>query len=111
MWEACAGASTAYTTIAGSAFEVAWGEGYDLVLLPNFLHHFDRATCTDILRRALAPDGRVAIIEWVPNEDRISPPFPALFAMTILLTTPSGASTPRQSWWRCSPTPNLSRLR
>ena len=61
--------------------------------MPNFLHHFDAASCTDILRRAraaLAEGGRVAIVEWVPNEDRVSPPVPALFAMTMLLTTPAG---------------------
>lgn len=92
---AAAGIAERYDTIAGSAFEVSWGEGYDLVLVPNFLHHFDAAACTDILHRAraaLAPGGRVAIVEWVPNEDRVSPPLPALFAMTMLLTTPKGTT-------------------
>ena len=92
---AAAGMADRYDTIAGDAFKVAWGEGYDWVLVPNFLHHFDSASCTAILRRAhaaLLPGGRVAIVEWVPNEDRISPPVPALFAMTMLLTTPGGAT-------------------
>jgi 2-polyprenyl-3-methyl-5-hydroxy-6-metoxy-1,4-benzoquinol methylase len=92
---AAAGMADRYETISGNAFEVAWGKDYDLVLLPNFLHHFDAASCTTILRRAhaaLSPGGRVAIVEWVPNEDRISPPVPALFAMTMLLTTPAGST-------------------
>src|SRR5258706_458807 len=92
---AAAGMAHRYDTIAGSAFEVDWGKDYDWVLLPNFLHHFDRAACTELLRRAraaLAPGGRVAIVEWVPNDDRVSPPVPALFAMTMLLTTPSGST-------------------
>jgi 2-polyprenyl-3-methyl-5-hydroxy-6-metoxy-1,4-benzoquinol methylase len=92
---ASAGMADRYSTIEGSAFEVPWGENYDVVLLPNFLHHFDRAGCTDLLRRAraaLAPGGRVAIVEWIPNEDRVSPPFPALFAMTMVLSTPAGAT-------------------
>jgi 2-polyprenyl-3-methyl-5-hydroxy-6-metoxy-1,4-benzoquinol methylase len=92
---AAAGMADRYDTIAGNAFEVAWGKDYDWVLIPNFLHHFDAAACTAILRRAhaaLSPGGRVAIVEWVPNEDRISPPVPALFAMTMLLTTPGGAT-------------------
>jgi SAM-dependent methyltransferase len=92
---ATAGMADRYDIIAGNAFEVAWGKGYDLVLLPNFLHHFDAASCTALLRRAraaLSPGGRVAIVEWVPNEDRISPPVPALFAMTMLLTTPAGST-------------------
>ncbi len=86
---------TATTRLQEAPSNVAWGEDYDWVLLPNFLHHFDASSCTAILRRAraaLSPGGRVAIVEWVPNEDRISPPAPALFAMTMLLTTPSGST-------------------
>ena len=82
-----------FETIAGSAFDVDFGTGYDLVLLPNFLHHFDRATNVTLLRKvhaALAPGGRVAIVEFVPNDDRVSPPDGALFAMRMLGTTPSG---------------------
>jgi hypothetical protein len=92
---AAAGLAERYSTITGSAFEVAWGEGYDLLLLPNFLHHFDQTGCIAILRRAhaaLAPGGRVAIVEWVPHEDRVSPPAAALFAVTMLLTTPAGTA-------------------
>ena len=90
-----AGMGDRYDTIVGSAFDAEWGTGYDVVLLPNFLHHFDRAGCMKILhltRAALAPQGRVAIVEWVPNEDRVSPPVPALVAMTMLLSTPSGTA-------------------
>ena len=83
-----------FQTIAGSAFDVDLGSGYDLVLLPNFLHHFDRATNVTLLRKvyaALRPDrGRAAIVEFVPNEDRVSPPDGALFAMRMLGTTPNG---------------------
>jgi methylase of polypeptide subunit release factors len=38
-----AGVLDRYSTIAGSAFDVDFGEGYDLVLLTNFLHHFESA--------------------------------------------------------------------
>ena len=40
-----AGVADRYSTIPGSAFDVAYGDGYDLVLLTNFLHHFDPPTC------------------------------------------------------------------
>ena len=79
--------------LAGSAFEVDFGTGYDVVLLPNFLHHFAVDTNVTLLKKvwgALKPGGRVAVIEFVPNEDRISPPDGALFAMRMLGTTPSG---------------------
>lgn len=82
-----------FRTIPGSAFEVALGTGYDVALLPNFLHHFDSATNVTLLKRvraALKPGGLAAVIEFVPNEDRISPPDGALFAMRMLGTTPSG---------------------
>jgi hypothetical protein len=82
-----------YRTIPGSAFEVDLGTGYDVALLPNFLHHFDLATNVTLLekvRGALKPGGLAAVIEFVPNEDRVSPPDGALFAMRMLGTTPSG---------------------
>jgi ubiquinone/menaquinone biosynthesis C-methylase UbiE len=82
-----------FRTIPGSAFEVDLGTGYDLALLPNFLHHFDFTTNVTLLKKvraALKPGGLVAVIEFVPNEDRVSPPDGALFAMRMLGTTPSG---------------------
>jgi hypothetical protein len=39
---------------------------------------------------ALAPGGRAAIAEFVPNPDRVSPPMPAAFSMMMLATTPEG---------------------
>jgi 2-polyprenyl-3-methyl-5-hydroxy-6-metoxy-1,4-benzoquinol methylase len=77
----------------GSALEVDWGAGYDLVLLPNFLHHFDAATATDILRRAraaLLAGGRVAIIEFMPELNRVSAPTIAAFSLLMRVTTPDG---------------------
>ena len=58
---------------------------YDAVLVPNFFHHFDIPTCTHFLRKvhaALKPGGRCVIVEFVPNEDRVSPPTAASFAHT-----------------------------
>ena len=88
-----AGVSARYRTIAGSAFDVEWGSDFDLVLLTNFLHHFDPPTCVELLskvRRSLNPGGRALAIEFVPNEDRVSPPFAAAFSFTMLATTPRG---------------------
>jgi ubiquinone/menaquinone biosynthesis C-methylase UbiE len=79
--------------IAGNAMETDWGGDYDLILLPNFLHHFDFETCTSLLRKvraSLIPGGRVLGVEFVPNEDRVSPPMPAGFAFWMLATTPGG---------------------
>lgn len=81
------------TTIAGSAFDVDWGKDYDLILLPNFLHHFDAATCTTLLKRArasLAPNGSVIVVEFVASEDGVSAAFGANFSFIMLATTPRG---------------------
>jgi ubiquinone/menaquinone biosynthesis C-methylase UbiE len=79
--------------LPGDAFKTDLGSGYDVVLLPNFLHHFDAPTCEQFLRRvraALAPGGRVVVIEFIPNDDRVSPPDAATFALVMLATTPAG---------------------
>src|ERR1700745_1653117 len=78
--------------IPGSAFEVDFGGGYDLALVANFLHHFDPPTCTTFMKKvhaALESGGRAAIVEFVPNPDRVSPPMAAAFSMVMLTTTPS----------------------
>jgi ubiquinone/menaquinone biosynthesis C-methylase UbiE len=88
-----AGVSERYRLLPGSAFEVDYGTGYDLVLLTNFLHHFDVPTCEGLLRKvhaALAPGGRAAALEFVPNDDRVSPPGTAGFSLIMLATTPAG---------------------
>ncbi|MFZ0960007.1 MAG: class I SAM-dependent methyltransferase [Terriglobia bacterium] len=87
------GVEARYSTIAGSAFEVEFGEGYDLVLLTNFLHHFDPPANEGLLRKvraALAPGGRAATLEFVPNDDRVTPPEAATFSMIMLGSTPHG---------------------
>lgn len=82
-----------FSTIAGSAFEVDLGANYDVVLIPNFLHHFNKSDCVKFLKKvhaALRPGGHVAIAEFVPNADRISPPPSAGFSLVMLATTPEG---------------------
>lgn len=87
------GASNRYHTIPGSAFDVDLGSGYDLILLPNFLHHFDPSTNVKLLQKvhaALKAGGMLATVEFVPNEDRVSPPLAATFAIQMLGGTPAG---------------------
>jgi 2-polyprenyl-3-methyl-5-hydroxy-6-metoxy-1,4-benzoquinol methylase len=82
-----------YDMLPGSAFDVEFGGPYDVVLLTNFLHHFDLETCVGLLKkvhRSLKPGGSTAILEFVPNEDRVSPPMAAAFSMTMLASTAAG---------------------
>ena len=88
-----AGVQDRYQVIAGDAFQQDFGSGYDLVLLANFLHHFSLAACETLLRkihRCLSPGGRVITLEFVPNDDRVSPPMVAEFSLIMLATTPEG---------------------
>jgi 2-polyprenyl-3-methyl-5-hydroxy-6-metoxy-1,4-benzoquinol methylase len=88
-----AGVGGRYGLLPGDAFEVDLGTGNDVVLLTNFLHHFDPPTCERLLRRiaaSVAPGGVVATLEFIPNEDRVTPPPTARFALTMLATTAAG---------------------
>ena len=88
-----AGVADRYSIIEGSAFDVDYGKDYDVILLTNFLHHFDPPTCEKLLRKvhaALVDGGRAVTLEFVPNEDRISPPDAAAFSVMMLGSTPSG---------------------
>ncbi len=82
-----------HSTIPGDAFEVEFGGPYDLALVTNFFHHFDPPACENLMRKilaALAPAGRCVTLDFIPNDDRVSPPAAAGFAMIMLGTTVSG---------------------
>ena len=88
-----AGVADRHSKKEGSAFDVDFGSGYDVVLLTNFLHHFDPPTCETLLRKvhsSLNEGGRAVTLEFVPNEDRISPPDAAAFSVMMLGSTPAG---------------------
>jgi 2-polyprenyl-3-methyl-5-hydroxy-6-metoxy-1,4-benzoquinol methylase len=88
-----AGVADRHALLPGDAFDVDLGGPYDLVLVTNFFHHFDPPTCERLLRRiaaALAPGGRCVNLDFVIEEDRVSPPIPASFAMMMLGTTVAG---------------------
>jgi 2-polyprenyl-3-methyl-5-hydroxy-6-metoxy-1,4-benzoquinol methylase len=88
-----AGVADRYSIRPGSAFEVDLGEGYDIVLLTSILHHFDVPTCERLLRRVLAalkPGGLAVTLDFVPNEDRVTPPTVAAFSLTMLVSTDAG---------------------
>ena|SRR5438270_10727239 len=87
------GVADRHSTLTGDAFEMEFRGPYDLILVTNFFHHFDPRTCEKLMRKilaALAPGGRCVTLEFIPNEDRVSPPIPAGFAMIMLGTTRAG---------------------
>lgn len=51
---------------AGDMWQMDWGQNYDLILLFNFIHHFDYGTNKKLLQKvypALKPGGQVAILD------------------------------------------------
>ena len=88
-----AGVSDRHSTRPGSAFDTDLGTGYDVVLLTNIFHHFDMPTCEKLMRRvydALKPGGKAVTLEFIPNEDRVSPPAAAGFSLNMLVGTDAG---------------------
>lgn len=88
-----AGVADRHHKIPGSAFDVEFETGYDVVLLTNFLHHFDPPTNEMLLKKvhaALKDDGCVATLEFVPDPDRTSPPHAAGFSLSMLVGTAGG---------------------
>jgi SAM-dependent methyltransferase len=76
------------------------GSSYDLVLLSQVLHSHGPVENIALLGRvfdALAPGGRVAIHEFMLNEDHAAPLPGALFSVNMLVNTAGGRSyAPRE---------------
>jgi len=88
-----AGVSERYHTIPGDVFSVTFRERYDLVLITNFLPDFGPAECEHLLtkvRHILTNDGRAVALQWIPDDDRLSPPSAPSLALSLLAETPSG---------------------
>jgi len=88
-----AGMGDRYHILPGSAFEVHFGSDFDVILVPNFLHHFSAEANVSFLskcRNALKEGGKVVVVEFVVEEDRISPGWANTFALQMLASTPEG---------------------
>jgi SAM-dependent methyltransferase len=88
-----AGIANRYHELPGSAFEIELGAEYDVILLTNFLQLFDPQAIEGLMRKvhaALKPNGRAVTLGFIPNEDRVTPPNAAAFAIIMLGTTAGG---------------------
>jgi ubiquinone/menaquinone biosynthesis C-methylase UbiE len=75
------------------------GNGYDLAFLSQVLHsntEDEALTLLGRVRDSLAPNGRVAIHEFILNEDCASPATGALFSVNMLVNTTGGRSYTRK---------------
>lgn len=80
--------------ISGDLKEVDFGtERFDVALLGNIVHSEGEESSRDLLKRihrALKPNGKVAIIDMIPNDERTAPPFPLFFALNMYINTSIG---------------------
>jgi hypothetical protein len=82
-----------FSAIGGSVFQADFRGPYDLVLIANFVHMLSPEQNTRMFakaRAALKPGGRMALFEFVVNDDRVSPELSAIFAMAMLTATEGG---------------------
>ncbi len=88
------GVADRYEYLPGNLRELDFGhERYDVILLGNIVHGEGERVARELFRkahRALAPAGRLVIIDMVPNDERTGPPFPLFFALNMLLHTAEG---------------------
>lgn len=91
---AARGFSGRYEYLPGDLREVELGRGrFDLAIVGNILHSLGERASRELLARlhdALAPGGRVAIVEKMPNDERTGPAYPLFFALNMLINTEEG---------------------
>ena len=90
-----AGVSDQVTVRPGNMLQDDFGSGYDLIMLNAICHMFSETQNRDIFlraRRALAPNGRLVVQDFILNADRTGPQQAALFSLNMLVGTDAGAS-------------------
>lgn len=71
------------------------GSGFDVVWISHLLHSESPQEAAVILEKAarsLTPGGLLLIQEFILDDNRAAPPFPALFSLNMLLGTDAGQS-------------------
>lgn len=66
---------------------------YDVAWLSHILHGEGREGCAVVLERAMAalePGGLILVQEFILDDDRTGPLYPALFSLNMLIGTPAG---------------------
>jgi SAM-dependent methyltransferase len=84
-----AGVSKRFHRIPGDAFKVDFEGPYDLVIAGNIAHHLDPDANVELFRKcraALKPKGKLVVLDFVVNDDRVSPPAEAGFAIHLFAT-------------------------
>ncbi len=80
--------------MAGDLEEMALPpQAFDLALLANICHTLGAIATQKTLQKlakTLKPGGRVAIVDFVPDDRRAQPGWPMIFGVNMLITSPEG---------------------
>ena len=90
-----AGVSAQVSLRPGDMLQDDFGSGYDIIMLNAICHMFSEEQNRDLFRRAhqsLAPNGRLAVQDFILNLDKTGPQHAALFSLNMLVNTDAGAS-------------------
>jgi hypothetical protein len=82
----------------GDFLEDAIGGPYDAVWLSHILHGEGPEECRRLIGKAAAalePGGTILVHEFILDDAKDGPPYPALFSLNMLLGTPEGRSYSR----------------
>jgi SAM-dependent methyltransferase len=88
-----AGLSSRVTTAAGDYLADPLPKGFDLVFLSAVIHSNSPEQNASLLASCAAvlnPGGRVAVVDWVMDDDRVTPAVGAFFALNMLVATDGG---------------------
>ena len=83
-----AGVADRVSVKPGNYHEDEFGTGYDVVFLSDTLHQERPEVCEMILQKAhrsLRPGGRIVVQAMFLNEDRISPRWPVMVSLNLLI--------------------------
>jgi SAM-dependent methyltransferase len=111
-----AGAAEQVSVRAGDMLNDDLGSGYDIVMLNAICHMFSEKQNLDLFRRirqALAPNGRLAVQDFILNPDKAGPAQAALFSLNMLVGTEGGASYSEieyMDWMKAAGFTDVSRI-
>jgi cyclopropane fatty-acyl-phospholipid synthase-like methyltransferase len=87
------GVARRLTTSAGDFFDADFGSGHHLTTIGHILHSEGPDRSRRLLKKcfkALRPGGKIAIQEFVPNNNRTGPASALIFAVNMLVNTAAG---------------------
>jgi ubiquinone/menaquinone biosynthesis C-methylase UbiE len=87
------GLTDRFTLVAGDLNTTDFGSGYNVATLGHILHSEGEQKSRVLLKKvseALAPEGTIAVQEFLVNDERTGPPTGLIFAVNMLMATDAG---------------------